>query len=111
MNTPVWLKEKQSANKPNQRSLVNIARKKSGSVGKTKRTKNEKFCFELFTSENMLKTIVEFTNKTMKKLRNKRELAIDYRTMDTNIDEIRCLIPVLVFTGNYHDTKEILDEL
>ena len=59
----------------------------------------------------MLKTIVEFTNKTMKKLRNKRELAIDYRTMGTSIDEIRCLIPVLVFTGNYRDTKEILDEL
>lgn len=73
----VWLKEKQSGNKLNQRSLVNIVRKKSGSSGKEKRTKNEKSYLELFISENMLRTIAEFTDKTMKKIRNKSELAID----------------------------------
>ena len=31
----------------------------------------------MFISENMLRTIAEFTDKIMKKIRNKSELAID----------------------------------
>ena len=41
---------------------------------KTNAQKKEKPCFELFISENMLKTFVEVTNKTMEKARNKSEL-------------------------------------
>ena len=47
----------------------------------------------------------------MERTRNKSELAIDYRTMDTNIDEFRCLIAILIFRGVYQDTKQILNEL
>ena len=59
----------------------------------------------------MLKTNVTFTNKTIQKTKNKSKLALDYRTMDTNIDEIRCLDAVLLFRGVYHDTKQILGDL
>ena len=54
----------------------------------------------------MLKTNVKFTNKTIQKTKNKSKLALDYRTMDKNIDEIRCLDAVLLFRGVYHDTKQ-----
>ena len=59
----------------------------------------------------MLKTNVTFTNKTIQKTKSKSKLALDYRTMDTNIDEIRCLDAVLLFRGVYHDTKQILGDL
>ena len=44
---------------------MNIKKERFGPAEKVKRTKkNEKSCFELFISENILKTIFEFTNKT-----------------------------------------------
>ena len=55
----------------------------------------------------MLETIVEFTNTAMEKTRNKSELTIDYRTMNTNIDEIRCLIAVVLLFRDCNDTKKI----
>lgn len=84
VNRPVWPKEKPSGNELKRRSSVNIVTERL-----EKRTKNKKSCFELFITENVLKTIVEFINKTMEKTRIKSELALDYRTMDTNIDKIR----------------------
>ena len=59
----------------------------------------------------MLKTNVKFTNKTIQKTKNKSKLALDYRTMDTDIDEIRCLDAVLLFRGVYHDTKQSVGDL
>ena len=76
INRPVWLKEKQSGNELKRRSFVNTVKEKSGTNGKAKRTKNEKSYFELFTSENILKTIADFTIKTMKNIRNKNELTL-----------------------------------
>ena len=105
--SPVWLREKQSGNNLKRRGSVHIVKKKSGPVGKAKRTKNGKSCIELFISKNMLETIVEFTNTAMEKTRNKSELTIDYRTMNTNIDEIRCLIAVVLLFRVCNDTKKI----
>ena len=93
------VKEKLGGNKLKWRRSVNIVNERSRSVGKAKCTKNKKYCFEWFISENTLKTIVTFTSKTMEKTRTKSELALDYRTMDANIDEIRCLNAVLLFRG------------
>lgn len=63
----------------------------------------------LNSSEYMLKTIIDFTSKTMKRIKSK--LAIDYCMMHPNIDEIRCLNIILLLRGDYRDTKQILNKL
>ena len=65
----------------------------------------------MLISEYMLKTIIEFTSKTTKKTRIKSKLPIDYLTMHPNIEEIRCLITILLLRGDYRDTKQILNKL
>ena len=65
----------------------------------------------MLISEYMLKTIIEFTSKTTKKTRIKSKLPIDYLMMHPNIEEIRCLIKILLLRGDYRDTKQILNKL
>ena len=97
-------KKKQSGNEVKQSSSVKIVKERSG-----KRAKNNKSCFELLISEYMLKTIIDFTSKTMERIKSKP--AIDYRVMHPNIDDIRSLKIIQLLRGDYRDTKQILNKL
>ena len=59
----------------------------------------------------MINTIVEYTNITIKCKREKNKIEKDARTNDTNVEEVRCLLGLLLFRGLFHDTQQSVKEL
>ena len=106
-----WLTEKPSVNKLQCRTSVNIVTQKLSTVGCARRAKTELDPFSLLFSDEMIKMIVLFTNKIMKRNRNVKSMTDTGCTEDANSSEVKCFLGLLLFRCVYHDTKQSVKDL
>lgn len=75
----------------------------------TQKSKNYSGYFLLFFSDNILETIVNYTNIYIEKFRSEFSRTQDCK--GTNVDEIKSLIVLLILTGLLRTKNQKLDEL
>ena len=89
------------------RRKADVIKEKAGPQLEAKRVKTELGAFQLFFDDDIVRMIVESTNREI--LKNRTNDSPTF--VDTCKDEINCLLGLMLFRGMNHDIKNRTDEL